>query len=257
MKDTMKPIGLQLYTLREMAKADWTGMLKAVADIGFVGVETAGLYDQKPADFKKVLDDLGLKVCAAHGGFPAPDQARQIAEAASILGCRHYVVSWLNPWHFESVSSIARVAAAMQAAADILRAAGVQLAHHNHEHEMVVVDGEIALARMFEKAPALAAEVDAYWATNFGQADAPVFIRRFAKRMPLLHIKDGVFDRSARVHVAVGAGRMDIPAVIAAADPNVLEWLIVELDNCKTDMLTVVRESYAYLTRQGLARGRK
>jgi len=48
--------------------------------------------------------------------------------------------------------------------------------------------------------------------------------------------------------VAVGQGKMNIPAVIKAADPEVLEWLIVELDACDTDMTTAVRESYEYLS---------
>ena len=242
---------MQLYTLREMAAADWVGTLKTVAEIGFDGIETAGLYDQKPADFRKVADDLGLKVCAAHGPFPVPDKAREIAEMCAAVGCKFYVIPWLHRWHFESAGSIARVAAAVQAAADLLKAQGIQLAYHNHEHEMVVVDGEIALARLYDMAPGVAGEIDIYWATNFGQTDAPAFVRRFAKRTPLLHIKDGVFDRSARVHVAVGAGKVDIPALIAAADPAVLEWLIVELDNCKTDMLAAVRESHAYLKSLG------
>ena len=50
---------------------------------------------------------------------------------------------------------------------------------------------------------------------------------------------------------------MDFPSVIAAADENVLRWLIVELDRCDTDMFTAVEESYKYLTSNGLAEGNK
>jgi hypothetical protein len=57
--------------------------------------------------------------------------------------------------------------------------------------------------------------------------------------------------------LAVGSGKMDVPAVINAADPKVLQWLVVELDNCATDMLTAVAQSYAYLTHNGLAQGNK
>jgi len=49
---------------------------------------------------------------------------------------------------------------------------------------------------------------------------------------------------------------MDIPAVLDAADDDVLDWIIVELDACQTDMMTAVRESYRYLTDQQLAEGR-
>jgi hypothetical protein len=71
-----------------------------------------------------------------------------------------------------------------------------------------------------------------------------------------LHIKDGPLVRDAPM-VAVGSGKMDIPSVVAAADPAVLRWLIVELDTCATDMLEAVGKSYGYLVSKGLAKGRK
>ena len=40
---------------------------------------------------------------------------------------------------------------------------------------------------------------------------------------------------------------------IAAADPDVLEWNVVELDDCDTDMMTAVERSYRYLVGNGLA----
>ena len=72
--------------------------------------------------------------------------------------------------------------------------------------------------------------------------------------MPLLHVKDGPLKRDA-AHVAVGDGSMDVAGVIAAADPAVLEWIIVELDACDTDMMTAVERSYRYLVRHALAAG--
>ena len=56
---------------------------------------------------------------------------------------------------------------------------------------------------------------------------------------------------------AVGSGKVDIKAAIAAADPNVLQWLIVELDRCDTDMWAAVSQSYTYLTQNNLAAGNK
>jgi sugar phosphate isomerase/epimerase len=56
--------------------------------------------------------------------------------------------------------------------------------------------------------------------------------------------------------VAVGKGVMDFKALI----PNVQEtakWLIVELDRTDGDMIEAVRDSYTYLTSEGLAHGRK
>lgn len=253
----MKPISLQLYTLRELAKADWVAMLKTVADIGFLGVETAGFYGQSPKEFRKVVENLGMNVVGCHGGFPDPDGAKAMAESVLAVGAKYHIIPWVGPHVYKSADEIKRAGALMQAGAEMLAAHGVKLGYHNHEHEMAVIDGEIALARLYQAAPAIVCEVDTYWAADFGRCDAAAFVRRFAKRAPLLHIKDGIFDRSTRVHVAVGAGKMDIPAIIAAGDADVLESLVVELDNCNTDMLTAVKESYAYLTTNKLAKGRK
>jgi hypothetical protein len=45
--------------------------------------------------------------------------------------------------------------------------------------------------------------------------------------------------------------------VVKAADPKVLQWLVVELDACATDMMRAVEDSYKYLTEAGLAEGNK
>ena len=96
--------------------------------------------------------------------------------------------------------------------------------------------------------------MDTYWAANFGAVDAAAEVAHVRDRAPLLHIKDGPLERN-EAHVAVGDGKMDIAATIAAADPNVLEWIVVELDACDTDMMTAVAKSYDFLTRNRLAAG--
>jgi hypothetical protein len=55
----------------------------------------------------------------------------------------------------------------------------------------------------------------------------------------------------------LGTGKMDIPAVIKACNEKVLRWVIVELDHCDIDMFDAVAQSYTYLTKNGLAKGRK
>lgn len=97
-------------------------------------------------------------------------------------------------------------------------------------------------------------QLDVYWACNFGKVDVPKLLKKHPKRFPLLHVKDGPLVEK-EPHTAVGSGKMDIPACVQAADPSVLRWLIVELDDCATDMMQAVRDSYTYLTGEGLAEG--
>ena len=97
-------------------------------------------------------------------------------------------------------------------------------------------------------------EIDTYWAANFGACDPASEVSRVKDRTPLLHIKDGPLEKR-QANVALGEGAMDIPAVVAAADEAVLEWLIVEFDACDTDMLTGIEQSYRYLIDSQLGEG--
>jgi len=61
--------------------------------------------------------------------------------------------------------------------------------------------------------------------------------------------------QSLTQYVAVGKGVIDVPAIVKAGEGHA-EWLIVELDQCATDMLTAVAKSCKYLIGRGLARGK-
>ncbi|RPI60307.1 MAG: hypothetical protein EHM48_07445, partial [Planctomycetaceae bacterium] len=141
----MKPIALQLYTVRELAKADFFAMLKTVADIGFAGVEFAGLFGHQPAEVRKVMDDLGMKTCGFHIGMPAPDAVESLKEMADALGCNRMICPWLSKRRFACADEIRRTAAIMEATAKLLNAHGLQFLYHNHEHEMDKFDGQAGM----------------------------------------------------------------------------------------------------------------
>ncbi len=97
-------------------------------------------------------------------------------------------------------------------------------------------------------------EIDTYWAANFGQCDPAAEIARVRTRTPLMHIKDGPLQQGA-ANVTLGTGRMDIASLFAAADPDILEWAIIEFDSCDTDMMSAIADSYTFLTHNHLAQG--
>ncbi len=251
----MKPIALQLYSLREEAKSDFVGVLKAVAEMGYVGVESAGLHDMKPAEVRKVLDDLELVCCSTHGPLPTKETLSQRVDEAAALGC-DAIISGLGPKDFETIDSRMAAADKLSEAADLVAAQGMKFGYHNHWWEFEKIDGEMPYEMILRAAPTMFSQLDVYWAANFGAVDVPEVIGKHSARIPLLHLKDGPLVKGAP-HTAVGSGKMDIPAIIKAADEGVLQWLIVELDDCATDMTEAVRESCRYLVGEGLAKGRK
>jgi len=62
------PIALELYSVRNELKDDFTGVIQKVGKMGYQAVEFAGYYawDKKPAELRKLLDDNGLKCCGTH-----------------------------------------------------------------------------------------------------------------------------------------------------------------------------------------------
>jgi sugar phosphate isomerase/epimerase len=252
----MKPIALQMYSVRDVMNNDVEGMLRKVADFGYAGVEFGGsIYGRAPKDFKKVLDDLGLKTSSTHFGVATKDNLQQILDFAGVFGNKIFISGWhREAW--DTVDGIREMADVFQAAAELLKPHGLIQCYHNHWWELQQVEGRPALEIFLERAPSAQAQLDVYWAARFGQLDVPAFLRKWSKRCPTLHIKDGPLVEG-QPHTAVGHGKMDIPAVVRAADEKVLQWLVVELDACGTDMLTAVRQSVEYLVAQGLGYGGK
>ena len=160
-----------------------------------------------------------------------------------------------GPDDFKDLEAVKRTADTVNGLVEALGVHGIALFLHNHWWEFAAIDGRLGYHHIAELCPEVQFEVDTYWAANFGAVDVAAEVARVKDRAPLLHIKDGPLEQG-KAHVAVGDGKMDIAAVIDAADPDVLEWIIVELDACDTDMMTAVERSHRYLTSHGLAAGR-
>ena len=63
------PIGLQLYSVRNDCAKDLPGVLRAVARMGYEGVEFAGYHGRSAKELRQLLDDNGLKCCGTHTGL--------------------------------------------------------------------------------------------------------------------------------------------------------------------------------------------
>jgi len=251
---TSKPLAVQLYSLRQRGEKDLFGVLKDVAAFGYVGVEFAGLYGHAPSAVRKVLDDLGLVVCSAHCPVPTRENLNEMVDTAGTLGYTRIVSGkWIE--HFATVDAIQATAAEFQAAAELLKPHGLRLGYHNHWVEVENRDGRLGLELFLELAPDVFSEMDIYWACHFGDSDPAAAIAACRPRVELLHVKDGPLTQG-QPHTAVGDGNVNLAACLAATDPARMDWLIVELDECATDMTEAVKRSAQYLVTNGLAKGR-
>ena len=63
------PVAVQVYSVREDAEKDFAGTMKKIKEIGYDGVELAGLYGLEPAAIKAAIEDAGLVALSAHVPF--------------------------------------------------------------------------------------------------------------------------------------------------------------------------------------------
>ena len=95
------PLGLQLYTVREELKGDAEAVIRKIAEIGYAGVETAGLPGMTLQQSAKLFSELNLKVPSVHSAMPVGDQRQEVLETAEAFGAQ-WLVAGLRPADFET-----------------------------------------------------------------------------------------------------------------------------------------------------------
>jgi sugar phosphate isomerase/epimerase len=234
----MTPLAAQLYSLRT------TDRDIALRDLSRIGYQAVEPYDPltDPAGFRAAADAAGLSVCSVHAPVLGPDR-EALPAALRTLGTDRVVVPWIPPEGF-AADRLDDTARRLDEAAAWAAGLGLRLGYHNHHWELAsTVDGRTALEALAERVrPEVFFEVDVYWAA-VGGADVPALLGRLGPRVEFLHVKDGPATVDEPM-TAVGAGTLPIPEILAAA-PHAVR--VVELDECATDMVTALAESYAYL----------
>jgi len=251
------PIALQLYSIREALAKDFQGSLEKIAEMGYIGVETAGFPPEvTPAAARQLFKKLGLTIAASHLPLPLGEDKNKVLDMAGELGCRRMICAYLPAeQYYNTLDNVRRSCDLLNEANVVARANGLSLGVHNHWWEFEAVEGEYPYYLWLEHLEAdIFFEIDTYWVKTAG-LDPVAVLAEFGDRAPLLHIKDGPAEIEPPM-TAVGTGVMDIPKIIEAVGDKP-EWLIIELDRCATDMFKAVAESYAFMIGEGLARGNK
>jgi len=248
------PIALQLYTVRKVAEKDgYINTVKKVAAMGYAGVEPAGFPGSSVQEAAKAFKDLGLTVPSAHVPMPIGEKKNETIDIMKALGSKR-AISGLGPNEFATIDLVKQACAKFNEAYENAKAAGLEFGIHNHWWEFQQVEGKMVYKMMLEQLnPGIFFEIDTYWVKT-GGCDPAAVVAEMGKRAPLLHIKDGPAQQKVP-QTAVGEGVLDFPAIVKAAGKNV-EWLVVELDDCATDMLEAVDKSIKFLTQRGLGHGK-
>jgi len=249
------PIALQLYSVRKALAEDFAGVMKKVADAGYAGVEPAlGVLGATPAEAARLFRELGFEVPSTHAPLPLGDNKARVLDFAATIGCPRIILGGTGRHDFATLDSIKQRCDLFNEAQAVAAENGLAFGIHNHWWEFQQVEGRYAYQVMLEHLdPAIFFQIDTYWVQTAGPDPAQV-VKELGSRAPLLHLKDGPAVRG-EPHVAVGDGVLDFHGIVQAAG-DVVEWLIVELDDCATDMVEAVTKSCHYLVKEGLGHGK-
>lgn len=258
------PIAIQLWTVRDLIEKDAKGTLMKLADIGYQAVETAFFPKHiSISQGAKLIEEAGLKVCSVHIELPKGEEKKPVLEMAEAYNCKEMIWhGWPEEKRYKNLSGIEELADEFNEAHAFCASHELNFGLHNHWWEFeTMIDGSLPFIRLRDMLhPDIFFEIDTYWAKVAGQNPAEI-LADFGSRAPFLHIKDGPAKWNEAMDkdepdpmVAVGKGAQDFPEIVKAANGNT-RWMIVELDNCATDMMTAVEESYKYLTTNNLAKG--
>jgi len=242
------PIGLQLYTVRELFQKDPVATLQSVARIGYREVEFGGGgYDAMDhAMLRKTMDRLGLRAPSVHIGYDALLQnfAKSVAMAKT-LGADTVVLPYMTDQHRSEAAWQAAMPNFNRFAAD-LKKAGLGFAYHNHDFEFTIKPGGVSLydRLLKETDPALVkVELDLYWVGHAG-VDPGALIDRLGNRLYAYHVKDARPDGSM---TAVGAGKTDFAALFRRKGGAGVRHFYVENDEAPAPYLPDITTSFQTL----------
>jgi sugar phosphate isomerase/epimerase len=234
------PLGLQLYSLRNLLPTDFDGTLKAVAAAGYTEVEAAGFYAMSAQDFKQSMDSAGLHCVSAH--YPLnmlQPQLESIITYANQLGLQYVVCSspsledpsrvklapkdsgyheaWVQAftladwkWNAEQFNQIGAK----------VKAYGMHFGYHNHTTEFRKLKNVVPYDELIKLTdPELVTfEMDCGWVSVAGYNPVE-YLTKYPTRISMLHVKDFDLkkDKEHQQSTELGKGTIDYRPIFEAA----------------------------------------
>jgi sugar phosphate isomerase/epimerase len=247
------PIGLQLYTVRDVLPKDYEGTLRQLGALGYREVEAAGFFGRSPSEVKQAMDHAGLNCVSAHYSLkdllPKVDEVIQFGKD---LGLKYIVCAApriKDPSRVKDPGSSAAVnamtlddwqwnAEQLNRIGERVNTTGIQFAYHNHTAEFRAEKGVVfydELLRLTDPAK-VTMEMDCGWAVVAGKNPAD-YLTRYPARFSMLHVKDfkiklktsGAGTSSEPPSsAALGRGTIDYRPIFEAAKKAAIKHAFVE-----------------------------
>jgi sugar phosphate isomerase/epimerase len=202
-------LGLQLYSVRDDMSKDPLGTLKQVAQIGYKYVEHANyvhrkFYGQSAVEFKKTLDDLGLKMPSGHTVMGKEhwdeskndftDAWKHTVEDAAVLGQSFVISPWLDESMRKTMDDFKRYMDVFNKSGELCQKSGMKFGYHNHNFEFnTQIDGRRLYDLILENTnPALVIQQMDIGNMYGAGGRALDLIKKYPGRFVSMHVKDEI-----------------------------------------------------------------
>jgi len=262
------PIGLQLYSVRDLLPKDYEGTLRQLGRLGYREVEAAGFFDHSPAQVKSAMDRAGLRCVSAHYGVEELlPNADEIIRFGKDLGLKYIVCSspmLKDPSRVKGDDFFANMLAMtlddwrwnaeqLNRIGERVNAAGIRFAYHNHMAEFRTQEGVLIyeeLLRLTDPAK-VTMEMDCGWVVEGGK-DPRDFLTRYPDRISLLHVKDFMITPAPKLSdpppsTELGNGKIDYHPIFAAAKKTRVEHAFIEQEDFDLPVLEALKIDAEYM----------
>jgi sugar phosphate isomerase/epimerase len=253
-KNDKRPIGVQLYSLRDDMQKDPAGTLEKLGKIGFnfvegYGYEKGKLFGMEPKDFKALVEKNGLTLMGSHTGANMPDSAnwgktmawwdKCIADHKA-AGAKYLIQTWIDSISYTSLANLKKQCEYFNAVGEKCKAAGLMFGYHNENTEFVRVEGEVVFDYMIRNVDSSKVffQLDVWNMTTAGK-DPVDYIKKFPGKFMLWHVKD---------QKELGAsGKVDFKALFENADLSGVKDYVVEQEEYSTTPLEGVQKDFDFM----------
>ena len=232
------PVGLELYSVRDVLKDDLMGTVRKVAAMGYEGVEFYSPYfdwtPQYAKDVRKLLDDLNIKCFSTHNSGKSFDaeNVQKAIELNRTIGSKFIVMA--SAGKVDGLDGWKTVADKLNFGADKFKSAGIRAGFHNHQTEFKAINGTSpmeVLAKNTTKNVAL--QLDVGTCVEVG-VDPVEWINKNPGRIASLHLKDWSPDADKGYKVLFAEGVAPWKKVFEAAEKKGgVEYYLIEQEGSR------------------------
>jgi sugar phosphate isomerase/epimerase len=208
-KKAKHQVGIQLYSIRDDMKKDPIANLKILAEMGYKNVEHASYSDRKfygftAKEFRKILDDLGLKMPSGHTvmGQQHWDEAKNdftdlwkhTVEDAAICGQKYVISPWLDMGLRKNFDDLKRFMEVFNKSGELCSKSGMKFGYHNHDFEFSLKLSSVKVYDIIlqNTDPKLVTQQLDIGNMYGGGGRAADLLAQYPGRFELMHVKDEI-----------------------------------------------------------------